>query len=262
MASSTTDNPVLHWLFSALRLISKVFSGIVGDRAHALRGGYHIGRNFQPAGNYSTSLVRDRGGDGDMACAIDISFAPADMIVATTRLINAARSNDPRVRGVREINGTLNGRTTVNYDVVISGQNYTPDSTHLWHIHLGCFRDTAQTLVVINGIADVINGVPIGQYQPSTGNTTTPIEGDDMYGDADRRRDEITAKNAQFVRDRIAAITPGGPNNDRLPYYVTDTTGRATHTADPHAVGADGRKARPVRIADIVDLNASVRQKG
>lgn len=256
MASSTTDNPVLHWLFTALKLISKVFSGIVGNAQHARQGGYHIGRNFQPPGNYSTSLVRDRGGDGDVSCAIDVSFAQADMITATTRLINAARSNDPRMRGVREINGTLNGRVTVNYDVTLGGQNYTPDSTHLWHVHLGLFRDTAQVQSVAAGIADVINGVPLGQYRPATGNTT-PIEGDDMYGDADRRRDEITAKNTQFIKDRLRAVTPGvgGDGNGRAPYYLEDADGKITGTNDRNAIGGNGQKAKLVRLADIVDLN-------
>lgn len=143
-----------------------VFSGIAGDKAHSF--GFHLAADQLPASDYSLQTARDKAGaklHPDMASALDISFNPAGMILATNRLIASAKDvNDPRLDGVYEFAGTTNGRTPHPYTV--DGQVDDPNNTqgwddsHVWHVHISIHRDVCNDYNAIKGIADVLAGIP------------------------------------------------------------------------------------------------------
>lgn len=148
---------------------SAVLSGIVGDAAHSF--GYHLSRQELPASDYSVQLTLDKRGASDCASALDISLSPSLMQTCTRRLLTAAKAGDPRLKGLREFCGTLNGADTYPWDLSTNtseGVN-SWDNSHLWHIHLSFFRAYADDYTTLAPIAQVLAG----------------IQGDDMPTPAD-----------------------------------------------------------------------------
>lgn len=137
-----------------------VLSGIVGDVAHSF--GYHLARRDLSSGDYSVTLAKDRLGSSANASALDISLPPDLMKIITTRLLNAAKANDPRLAALREFCGTTNGTITHPYD--LSDHQDGPlgswDASHLWHIHLSFYREYADNYAALAPIADVLAGIP------------------------------------------------------------------------------------------------------
>ena len=162
----TQNNPWLQRGYDGIRAASKRFSGIVGDAAHALRGGYHIAYVLQQWwSNYSTTLPTDQGGDRSKSSGLDIGFNTGEMILHTQRAFHAMMLKLAAFITVREWNGTLDGQTTRNYDRHLMGQNYEPDATHLWHNHGGFDRSTwtddAAAPAAVAGFIAVMNGDPL-----------------------------------------------------------------------------------------------------
>lgn len=147
-------------------LESAVLSGIVGDVAHSF--GYHLSpEDLRARGeyysDYSLETPRDRHGAVEhphAASAIDISLDPKEMIIATHRLLHAAKHHDPRVHGVREFCGTLNGRETYPWDLYTGASEGVGswDDSHLWHVHISFYRDAIRDYASIKGVADVLLG--------------------------------------------------------------------------------------------------------
>jgi hypothetical protein len=149
-----------------------VLSGIVGDASHTY--GYHRSRNWinasgQGGGDYSVQLGQDKKGDGDVAAALDVSLPPDTMKAVTHRLIKAMQDNDGRVRAVREVFGTVDGKHVTGWD------RHNPDSTgddswtssddsHLWHVHLSFYRELATDAAALAPVAEVCGGH--GKSQP------------------------------------------------------------------------------------------------
>lgn len=138
---------------------SSQLSGIVGDRAHEARGGYHIGRRFQSASNYSVTRAEDRPGNGpdDAASAVDMTMNRADMIKCHTRLRNAFRANDPRMRYVNAWNGWDGEGSAGRYDVV-TGKVGTATADHKWHIHLEFRRRYCNRADAMDAVLSVLRG--------------------------------------------------------------------------------------------------------
>lgn len=153
----------LHDLYDRIRLGSKELSGIVGNDAHTY--GYHRGRNFVGPADYSVVLRADKGGDGNAACALDVRLNPADMQLATNRLMAACRNGDPRVTTLREFFGTQNGTRVTGWDrhdpSVPDDTTTTSDPSHLWHLHLSIYRGRVADTAAVLQLADVINGAPL-----------------------------------------------------------------------------------------------------
>lgn len=159
MAESAPE--ALRWLGGRVSPdLGGALSGIVGDRAHTR--GYHRGRNFVPSTDYSRQLTEDKKGDGDYACAIDMSFSASKMKLYTGRLKAATERNDPRMKYVREFYGTLNGSDV--YGLIHEGsadntwRRSTSDSSHLWHVHISILRQYSNNKAVMQGILDILMG--------------------------------------------------------------------------------------------------------
>lgn len=155
-----------------------VLSGIVGDVHHSF--GYHLARRDLPQSDYSVQLSLDRKGASDCASALDVSLPPDLMKICTRRLLAAAKAEDPRLKGLREFCGTLDGRQTYPWDLSTNSSEGidTWDDSHLWHIHLSFYRAYADNYDVIAPIADVFTGIRQTQSQPTSPKPPLPQESD------------------------------------------------------------------------------------
>lgn len=150
---------------------SAVRSGIVGDPAHQRRGGYHIGRLFQPVTNYSVVRPDDRSGQGpdDAATAVDMSMNRADMILATRRLV-AVYSNerDPRRKYLNAFNGWLGSGHPLRWDMVARTIS-DASIDHKQHVHLEFRRKYVRVDVAHQAALSALRGETLGTYLISVG---------------------------------------------------------------------------------------------
>lgn len=158
-------------------LKSAKISGVIGDSAHAARGGYHIGRAFQPVTNYSVVRPDDKVGPSDTAAAIDMNLNPADMRLCTTRLV-AAYTNlkDPRRKYLNAFNGTTDSKNARRWDVY-ARKVKTATSDHLWHIHLEIRRKYVGSASAMAAILSILRGesvqVFLSRSTPSAGSASS-----------------------------------------------------------------------------------------
>jgi hypothetical protein len=150
---------------------SAICSGICGDRSHQKRGGYHIGRKFQPSTNYSVIRADDRPGRGpdDAATAVDMSMNRADMVLATRRLMHVySNDRDPRRKYINAFNGWLGSGQPQRWDMVkrVVGRA-TRD--HTSHVHLELRRAYARSRVAHKAVLSALRGETIAQYLTSIG---------------------------------------------------------------------------------------------
>lgn len=143
---------------------SAQISGIIGDTAHQARGGYHIGRRFQSASNYSVVRPDDRGGPDDAAAAIDMTMNSADMRSCTSRLVAAySNLNDPRRKYLNAFNGTVNNKQARRWDVYARTIK-AATSDHLWHVHLEVRRKYVNSAVAMAAILSILRGESLASY--------------------------------------------------------------------------------------------------
>lgn len=152
---------------------SAVTSGIVGDAAHKLRGGYHLSRADNPAGNYS--IVRPDDGPGmgpdNLAAAIDMTMSTADMKTCTSRLIKAYTDTaDPRRKYLNAFNGWTGTGGAQRWDVYARAvKSATAD--HKWHVHLEIRRRFVNSATAMAAILSVLKGETSTAYLRSIGVT-------------------------------------------------------------------------------------------
>jgi murein L,D-transpeptidase YcbB/YkuD len=149
---------------------SAKLSGIVPDRTHLSKGGYHCSRQDQPrASNYSVVRPDDKGGRSDAASAIDMTMNPADMRKCTARLV-AAYSNlkDPRRKYINAFNGTTNNRTATRWDVYARKQK-SATKDHLWHVHLSIRRKYTSSPTAMKAILSLLKGESLDSYLKANG---------------------------------------------------------------------------------------------
>lgn len=199
------------------------FSGIVGDAAHRLEGGYHISREDQSADNYSIAQFSDdRLGPSNMAAAIDMTMRTSDMILVTTRLVNAWHQEDPRLANVRAFNGTLDGRTAIRKDAANPDPRTTNSATvdHARHVHMEIFRRFVEDQKTMDDILSVVLGgegeseVAIEQayldYLPDTAMAIltgeTPSLGYPQATGPSWDNDAVVNHNLKAVEGRLTAL--------------------------------------------------------
>ena len=186
-------------LFAAVQraVPAAVLSGIVGDASHVY--GYHRCRDVLPASDYSVAETpRDRAGDGEAASALDISLPSNLMPVVTGRLMAACKNNDPRVANLREFFGTLDGSTVTGWDRLAGGYTSSDDS-HLWHVHLSFFRDSATDAAALAPIASVIAGSAAVPTSTPTRKGPPELHGFVQYD----KRPDIKNKSAVYMHDGV-----------------------------------------------------------
>jgi hypothetical protein len=136
-----------------------VLGGIQGDASHDY--GYHRGRNYVSASDYSVQLADDKQGSGDACSALDLSWTEAQWhYTVSARLLDAA--GDERMMACREFYGSLDGQYVCGWDYA-GGYSVTSDDSHLWHVHLSILRRYADDAEALDGIAQVITGGSGGQ---------------------------------------------------------------------------------------------------
>jgi hypothetical protein len=148
---------------------SAAISGIIGDKAHAARGGYHISIQDQPATNYSVTRADDKAPPGDwprnMASAIDMTLSTADIKKCHIRLREAwkNRANDPRMKYINAWNGWDGEGDAGRYDV-ITGNVSTATADHKWHIHLEIRRRYVNSRAAMDAILSILKGETLQQF--------------------------------------------------------------------------------------------------
>lgn len=209
----------------------EVLSGIVGDSLHSF--GFHLSYNDlkrlgKAGSDYSLHQQRDRQGGldhPDDASALDVHFGPVGMVIVTKRLIAAAKANDPRMRALYEFCGTTNGKSPHPYTVdthTDDPNNFQGwDVSHVTHVHLSIHRDVCNNFTAIQGVADVIAGIPL-KYAP-----TDPKWSDTVT------QDEIN----KMIDDRVTALIVSA---QRAVLLGGDHGGEFTHENYPQLVKDEG----------------------
>lgn len=131
--------------------------------------------------NYSIREAINRRDPRTVTRALDITLADDDMRTLTRRLVDAVARNDPRLEGLREFFGTLDGRTV--YGRARRGPDTdwydaTADSSHLWHIHLSFFTPFADDWAALSGLVSILIGEPLAEYLGGTMQLDLPKHGD------------------------------------------------------------------------------------
>lgn len=145
-------------LFNSIKagIPSAQMAGIIGDSAHTY--GYHRGRNYVPSSDYSVCQnPADRKGDGEAACALDISWSKAsDQYTVSKRLLNA-KNNAAVTKCLRSFFGSTDGVNVCGWDYYY-GCSSTSDDSHLWHVHLSITRQYANDSAALQAIVPIITG--------------------------------------------------------------------------------------------------------
>lgn len=149
--------------------------GIVGNAAHIRNGGYHNGaKSLRKRGmsrDYSLEFYLDSHSTSDYACAIDIGGSPKLLMLLGNRIVHALKNHDPRVYGkVRGVNAPFDGHSIDRrYDTEnpkTPKDDNTQKSSDRNHIHLEVYRTLVTNQKVIDGIYDVLAGVPLKKPAP------------------------------------------------------------------------------------------------
>ena len=119
--------------------------GIVGDSNHKM--GYHLGPDRTPVGDPSERLARDKSGARQFpvyASAEDSSMAWNGSRQWLAGLVRDCRAGEAYTRDIREIIGSLDGKTALYWDsqTGFNAVRYT-GSGHITHTHISFFRDSA-----------------------------------------------------------------------------------------------------------------------
>jgi len=241
-----------------------VLSGIVGDLAHKLRGGYHISREDQPNDNYSVIRADDKPGNGpsDRAAAIDMTMSTADIIKCHTRLreIWKNRANDPRMKYINAWNGWDGQGDAGRYDVV-KGTVTTATSDHKWHIHLEIRRKYVNDMNAMRAILSMLKGETLAQFNGAA----SPVNN----GDDDMTKEEMLAllrseegkkaiASAVWTTDDIIAA-PGNPKpgKDADGNEVNTHWGAQSYLQNTYAAAVSARTYSAQALnKDYVDENA------
>jgi len=143
---------------------SAVFSGIVGDKAHQARGGYHIAIEDQPSDNYSITRPDDKAPPGtwprNKASAVDMSMNTADMKLCAQRLQAAWNDkSDPRRKYLNAFNGWLGTGDAARWDFYANKKLFAT-SDHKWHVHLEFRRKWIDSKVAMTAVLSILKGEP------------------------------------------------------------------------------------------------------
>lgn len=169
--SQTIATPTMTDLARGFKAIysGAVISGIVPDPDHEKRGGYHVGRKFNPPDNYSVVRPDDQYGPGDASAAIDMTLSAANMITCTRRLINGYTNvADPRRKYINAFNGWLGAGDATRYDFY-ARKKQVASADHKWHVHLEVRRKYVNSAVMLKAVLSLLRGETVAQYMASIG---------------------------------------------------------------------------------------------
>jgi len=237
---------------------SAVFSGIVGDLAHKLKGGYHISIEDQPSTNYSVVRPYDKAPPGtwprNLAAGIDMSMNPTDMATCSWRLWHVWNDkSDPRRGYINAFNGWFNdGDVAKRYDYY-SNVISTTTSDHKWHVHLEIPRMYVVSTEAANAICSVLSGETKQQFLDSL-----VLGGEEMYAKWGMGLDgsPISHDTMYLQNHMLFLIDPAHPI---LPEHPLKADGKyGDNTAYWVSVILTGGDGREVNGAGFSDLNKLV----
>jgi len=242
---TTLSTTSLNWLAGQWEDVytSAVLSGIVGDLAHAARGGYHISRQDQSSTNYSVIRADDKSGNGpsDRAAAIDMTMSTADIIKCHTRLRTFWKNNDPRMKYINAWNGWDGEGDAGRYDVVKHTIGVA-SADHKWHIHLEIRRKYVNDMTAMKAILSMLKG---------EASATTPAKPAPSVEDDDMTKEEMLAllKSAEGRAAIQSAVLGSNAGNKAYPTrtlqnFINDLWGvRDYVTSDAPGTKVAGVKA-------------------
>ena len=209
-------------LYSPTNIVN-IYDDIISEYPSLRRGGvavaktgYHDsvnGNRAKDPDDYSIRLSKDLKGDFDAGRAIDLTMNESDMIKCGKRLLEACVEGDPRVYGMREFIGTINGRNVIAYNREGDGQGGSRSTagikhdeeagavSHLWHTHISFYTIYATSSLATLALTEILLGEPM----------------EVRLNDEDKR--EIARLAAKFVWDHpvvdVFAPLPGqDPTNE------------------------------------------------
>lgn len=189
---------------------SAAFSGIVGDEAHAKRGGYHISIEDQSPTNYSVVRPDDKAPPGDWsrqhATALDMSMNKADMILSTRRfMVVWSDRTDPRRKYLNAFNGWTGSGDAQRWDFVTNTvQKSTND--HQWHHHGELRRKYWNDPVAHNAYLSVARGDTKEQWLATNGGVQN------MFCNYNDKGENVIALQMQLLQLDPNALPQFGPD--------------------------------------------------
>lgn len=123
--------------------------GIVGDAAHAAKGGsYHLGKDQLAPTAYSVQTARDKAGLTEAASAIDLGRLDGTLMNLrrfSIWLVAQARANKPGTADMREIIYSPDGKIVLRWDrqrgYASAPRPGEANDSHLTHTHISWYRD-------------------------------------------------------------------------------------------------------------------------
>jgi len=131
--------------------------GAMGDNNHLY--GRHRSRDWCLTSRYCTNRsygtkdARDKGGLGDWYRASDVGIQGQALYDASHRMDDLTRSG--RCPGIAEWFGTFDGETVVGW---YEGHPSSSDDSHLWHLHVGLWTESANDQATMQMIYAAITG--------------------------------------------------------------------------------------------------------
>lgn len=156
--------------------------------------------------NYSIREAINRRPPTNVGRAVDLTLSDAEMVTGTRRLADAVKRHDPRLAGLREFFGTLDGRTVYGRARRGPDENWyeaSADDTHLWHLHLSFFTPFADDWAILSGLVSILIGQSLAEYLGGTMQLDMPRHGD---------RGPWVGFFQRLVIDRGATLPKYGPD--------------------------------------------------
>ena len=171
------------WLAFNKEFPTAKLGGIYNDKR-----GYHNTRNRNKQkwpGDYSIRLDADNLGPPDRAAGVDLTLSDTLMRTLTNRLRSSAlHPDDNRLKYLREFIGTRDSKSVycrIAGDSRGLGQgrgedDFSRDSTHLWHIHLSILRAYINDPKAYEAILSVLKGETLKQWNERNDDEMTKEE--------------------------------------------------------------------------------------
>lgn len=138
--------------------------GSPGDNNHL--NGRHRSANWDRQSryctdrSYATTSTRDRRGNQDWYRATDVGITGQTLYDACRRLDTAVRAG--QLPGLAEWFGTFDGQEVVGW---FEGHPSTSDDSHLTHMHVGVWTDSANDAELMKKLYGIITGDDMDQQQ-------------------------------------------------------------------------------------------------
>jgi len=231
---------------------------------YAYKPGYHNTRGNLLAepewrNDYSIRDEEDKQGPADKCAAYDWTFPEAHagnygrIRLYTDRLQAAWERDDPRVSGWREALGQSDS------DLLAEGYDFryhrerTPDSSHLWHIHLSEDRGMVESWHNKQAMLSVLSGQSLEDWLAGGGSAPGPI-GDDMLPDERAALGEVLLILTQGKRGNAPQLIDPAANQTVAGRPISWLPGQQHDRAAAETAMAAQLSAMTVMLAAMAEI--------